>query len=152
VRRREVAGQAGVEVLGLGVLVFVIGTLVVANAWAVVDAKFAVAAAAREATRAYVEAAPADDPLGRAHEAARAAIASSGREPQRLTLELLEGGFARCRTVRFEASYPVTHVVLRALGDGPGTTIASARAAELVDPFRSGVPGEAEACEHEPAP
>ena len=54
---RDDRGQvAGIEVLPFGFLVLVAGTLLVVNAWAVVDAKFAVDAAVREAARAYVEA------------------------------------------------------------------------------------------------
>ena len=50
-------GQVGgIEALPFGLLVFVVGALLVANAWAVVDAKLAVDAAARQATRHYVEA------------------------------------------------------------------------------------------------
>ena len=47
------------EVLPFGFLMFVSVTLLLANAWAVIDAKLAVSAAAREAVRAYVE---SDDP------------------------------------------------------------------------------------------
>ena len=61
-RRRRIdwnedCGQVGgIEVLPFGLLVFIVGTLLVANAWAVVDAKLAVTSAAREAVRSYVEA------------------------------------------------------------------------------------------------
>ena len=58
-RRRcadERGAVGGIEVLPLGMLVLVVGTLLVVNAWAVVDAKLAASAAAREAARAYVEA------------------------------------------------------------------------------------------------
>ena len=56
-RARSDAGMAGgVEALPFGLLVFVVGALLTLNAWAVVDAKFAVDAAARQATRSYVEA------------------------------------------------------------------------------------------------
>ncbi len=50
------AGQAGLEAVLFGVLVFVLGTMLVVNAWAVVDAKLAATSAAREAARSYVEA------------------------------------------------------------------------------------------------
>ncbi|MGZ4694068.1 MAG: hypothetical protein ACXWA3_10620, partial [Acidimicrobiales bacterium] len=53
--RRDDRGQlAGIEVLPFGVLVFVVGALLITNAWAVVDAKIAVDAASREAVRTYV--------------------------------------------------------------------------------------------------
>src|SRR2546430_1536361 len=53
---RDQRGQAGgLEALAVGVLVFVLGTLAVAGVWGIVDAKWAVSDAAREATRTYVE-------------------------------------------------------------------------------------------------
>lgn len=136
-RRRE-SGQAGIEAVPFGLLTFVIGSLLVANAWAVIDAKIAVSAAAREATRAYVEA-PADgDPLSLADAAARAAVGGSGRDPHRLVLTPLEAKFARCETVRFEAAYRLPAVRLPWLG-GFGAFTARARHAEMVDPLRTGV-------------
>jgi len=45
----------GFEVLPFGLLLFVSAMLVITNAWAVVDSKFAASSAAREATRAYTE-------------------------------------------------------------------------------------------------
>ena len=54
------AGEAGfaggLEGLLFGLLLFVVGTLLVATAWGAVDTKFAVDAAARQAVRTYVEA------------------------------------------------------------------------------------------------
>ncbi|MGH9189902.1 MAG: hypothetical protein ACRD0Q_07720 [Acidimicrobiales bacterium] len=143
--KRGEAGQvASIEVLPFGVLTFVVATLLVANAWAVVDAKVAVSAAAREATRAYVEATPGADPSTLADDAARAAMAGFGRRPERLELVMLEGGFSRCRLVRFQASYRLPAVFLPWVGGagrsyGQGFT-ASARHAEVVDPYRDGVP------------
>lgn len=135
------------EVLALGVLVFVVGTLVVANAWAVVDARLAVGTAAREATRAYVETAPGDDPVARAEASAQDAIAGLGRRADRLTLRLIDGTLARCRLVRFEATYPVPSVLVPWLGDSSPQFTATARYAEVVDPFRSGLAGTAGDCD-----
>ena len=74
--------------LPFGLLTFVVGTLLVANAWGVVDAKLAVTSAAREAVRAYVEApTPATRPR-RADDAAAEAIAGHGRNPDATTLEI----------------------------------------------------------------
>src|SRR5207248_1263005 len=54
---RDERGQiGGIEAVAFGVLVFVLGLLIVVNAWGVVDAKVAAAAAAHDAARAYVEA------------------------------------------------------------------------------------------------
>ncbi len=143
--RRDESGQAGIEVVPFGLLTFVVVTLLIANAWAVIDAKIAVSSAAREATRAYVEA-PADaDPLSLADDAARAAVRGAGRDPDRLVLTPLEATFARCETVRFEATYELPAVRLPWLG-GMGTFTARARHAEIVDPFRTGVPRSVNGC------
>ena len=138
-------GQVGIE-LQFGLLTFVVGALLVANAWAVIDAKVAVSAAAREATRAFVES-PADgDPLAAADAAARSAIQGAGRDPAQLVLTPLEATFARCETVRFEASYQIPAVRVPWIGGfGSGFT-ASARHAEVVDPYRTGVPRTVNGC------
>ncbi|HVL28606.1 MAG TPA: hypothetical protein VM390_10695 [Acidimicrobiales bacterium] len=145
--RRDERGQlAGAEALPFGVLVFVVGVLLVANAWAVVDAKMAVSSAAREAVRAYVESPVDEDPAARADAAGRAAIAGMGRDPGRLGLTALEADFTRCAEVRFEASYPVPFLTVPFMGGfGRGFT-AVARHAEIVDPYRSGVPRGAATC------
>lgn len=143
---RSESGQAGMEVIPFGVLTFVVGALLVANAWAVIDAKMTVSAAAREATRAFVEAPVDADPLALADAAARSAIAGAGRDPARLVLTPLEAEFARCETARFEASYRVPAVVVPWIGGlGSGFT-ATARYAEVVDPYRSGVPRTVNGC------
>ena len=144
---RDESGQvAGIEALPFGLLTFVVGALFVANAWAVIDAKMAVSAAAREATRAFVEA-PADaDPLALADAAARSAIDGAGRDPGQLVLTPLEATFARCETVRFEASYQIPAIRVPWIGGfGSGFT-ATARHAEVVDPYRTGVPRTVNGC------
>jgi hypothetical protein len=144
--RRSESGQAGMEVIPFGVLTFVVGALLVANAWAVIDAKMAVSAAAREATRAFVEAPVDGDPLALADAAARSAIAGAGRDPAKLTLTPLDAIFARCETVRYEASYQIPAVRVPWVGGfGAGFT-ATARHAEVVDPYRSGVPAAVNGC------
>ena len=144
--RRNESGQAGMEVIPFGLLTFVVGALLVANAWAVVDAKMAVSAAAREATRAFVEAPVDGDPLALADAAARSAIAGAGRDAAKLTLTPLGAVFARCETVQFEASYQIPAVQVPWVGGfGSGFT-ATARHAEVVDPYRSGVPRTVNGC------
>jgi hypothetical protein len=144
--RRDQSGQAGMEVIPFGLLTFVVGVLLVANAWAVIDAKMAVSAAAREATRAFVEAPVDGDPLGLADAAARAAIAGAGRDPGQLVLTPLEAVFARCETVRFEASYQIPAVKVPWVGSYGNGFTATARHAEVVDPYRTGVPRSAGGC------
>lgn len=140
--RRDQSGQAGLEAIPFGLLTFVVGLLLVVNAWAVIDAKIAVSSAVREATRAYVEAPSDGEPLDLADAAARSAIRGAGRNPEVLVLTPLDGTFARCQTVRFEASYQLPAVRVPWLG-GFGTFTARARHAEIVDPFRTGVPRSA---------
>lgn len=138
------------EVIPFGVLTFVVGVLLVANAWAVIDAKMAVSAAAREATRAFVEAPVGGDPMGLADAAARSAIAGAGRDPAKLTLTPLEAVFERCETVQYEASYRVPAVQVPWVGGfGAGFT-ATARHAEVVDPYRSGLPPTVNGCATSP--
>jgi len=146
-RCRGDAGQvAGIEALPFGVLVFVVGALLVTNVWGVIDAKLAATSAAREAARAYVEA--DDEPTAgeAAALAAAEAIDAHGRSPDRLVLEQVEGRFARCARVTFRASYPVPAIALPWIGGFGEAFTATARHSEIVDPYRSGLPGVA-ACE-----
>ena len=130
-----------------GLLTFVVGVLLAANAWAVVDAKMAMSAAAREATRAYVEAPEGSDPMALAEAAAREAVRGHGRDPDRLELQALESGFTRCQVVRFEARYQVPAVGLPFLGGRGAGFTAAARHAEVVDPYRDGVPAATSRCD-----
>jgi len=145
---RGEAGQvAGIEAVPFGLLVFVVAVLFITNAWAVIDAKMTVASAAREATRAYVEAPAEADPDALAQGAAADAVRGGGRDPGRLTLTAESGGFTRCQRVTFAASYPVPAVTLPWIGGfGHGFT-ATARHSEVVDPLRSGVPLGDQACD-----
>ena len=157
--RGDDRGQAGgIEVLPFGLLVFVVGTLLIANAWAVVDAKLAVDAAAREAARHFVEADVPDardfaDAEAGARQTGYEALAAHGREEARSSIELTglespdgEAGFTRCARATFTASYDVPVLRLPWIGGfGSGLDVTS-RHSELVDPYRDGVPGSAEAC------
>jgi hypothetical protein len=142
------AGQiAGVEGVIFGVLVFVLGTLVIANAWGVVDAKIAASSAAREATRAFVESPSAEraDALARAEEAATETITGLGRAPDRMHLVVESAELARCARVTMRVDYDVPLIIIPLLGrHGSGFT-ASGRHSEVVDPFRSG-PATAGSC------
>jgi len=142
---RNEAGQVGgLEGLTFGVLVFVFGTLVVANAWGVVDAKMAATAAAREAARTYVEAASARDAGADAEDAGYDAIIAHGRRRERALVERVDGGaFARCERVTIQVTYRVPLIAVPLLGQaGDGLTV-TARHAEVVDPYRSGLDGRA---------
>ncbi len=154
------SGQVGgIEALPFGILVFVVGALLVANAWAVVDAKVAVDAAARQATRHYVESEVAgpghpDDQEQAAVDAGLAALEAHGRDPADATIGLSaltgsggQSGFSRCARATFTVSYEVPALTVPWVGGfGDGIDVTSSHS-ELVDPFRSGVPGSAAACD-----
>ncbi|HET6950265.1 MAG TPA: hemolysin family protein [Acidimicrobiales bacterium] len=157
-RRSDDRGQvAGIEALPFGLLVFVVGALLVVNAWAVIDAKLATDAAARQATRTYVEADAGThgsaDAEAAANRAGLAALAAHGRDPAQATIGLtgLEGvggqtGFSRCARATFRVEYHVPALTIPWVGGfGDGFDVTSTHS-ELVDPFRSGVPGSAAAC------
>jgi hypothetical protein len=132
--------------------------LVCSCSWAVIDSKLAVDAAARQATRHFVE---ADVPVAGEFSVAEAearlagyeALTAHGRERARSTVELtgLESpdgrvGFIRCARATFTASYEVPVLSLPWIGGfGSGLDVTSSHS-ELVDPYRDGVPGSAEPC------
>lgn len=144
-RRRgwDERGQVGgVEGLIFGVLIFVFGTLLVTNAWGVVDAKLAATAAAREAARTYVEGTSAADADRAARQAAQEAIEGHGRRWDRATMELTGATFARCARITAQVRYEAPLIVIPLLGQhGSGFTV-SGKHSELVDPYRSGLGAE----------
>lgn len=139
--RNEDGVVGGVEVLPFGVLVFVVGTLIVLYAWAVVDAKLAVAAAAREGARAYVETPAGADPRTAAAAAVQRSLAAVGRTA-RTPQVTITGSFERCSRVTVSVGYGVPALRLPWMGD-IGATTARSTASEIVDPLRSGLGGTA---------
>lgn len=139
----EAGVLGGFEVLPFGFLVFVAGTLLIANAWGVVDAKLAASAAAREAARAFVESeGPEPSALAEAGAAARGAILGHGRDPGRMAIRgdgPLE--LRRCARATFEVTYQVPTLTVPWIGAfGAGVIDTSARHSEVVDPYRDDVP------------
>lgn len=143
-RRRPARGEAGqlagIEAVPFALLVLVVGALVVANAWAVIDAKLAVDAAAREATRTYVEGWP--DPVAswrQAQAVGQEAATAQGRQGSRVELQrTLEPGYQRCARVRITASYRLPALSLPFIGGvAHGFTVSSTHS-EVIDPYRSG--------------
>src|SRR4051812_10188160 len=143
---RDDRGQvAGIEAIPFGILLFVIGALLIADAWAVIDVKMAVTSAAREAARSYVEAPDHDSGLQAAEQAANEAIAAQGRDTTRVRIEGPSdpSAFTRCHRITFTVSYPVPALTLPGIGGfGHGFTVTASHS-EIVDPFRNDVPGEA---------
>lgn len=146
-RRNERGAIGGIEGLAFGVLVFVFGTLIVVYAWAVIDAKLAVSAAAREAGRAYVEARPGDASVA-ADTAARATLAGHGR-PYVSPPTVSPADFRRCGRIEVVVVTKVRRVGLPLVGRSAGESTVSARHVEYVDPYRSGLDGAA-ACSNQP--
>lgn len=131
----------GVEALPFGFLVFVVGTLLIVNAWAVVDAKLAVTAASREGVRVFVE---SDEGVAASSANSRAtqALAAFGRADGRGTVGSVaaDGAFARCNRVSMEVTYDVPAITLPWIGGfGESITVRSVHS-EIIDPYRDGVP------------
>lgn len=138
-RRSDESGfVAGLEALAFGVLIFVLGTLVVVNAWAVVDTKFAASAAAREAVRAAVEAGAVADQPARAQSAADEALAGHGIEADAEVVPL-RLGLERCQQVAYQVRIEVPALLLPGLTERIAPFVVVAEHREVVDPFRSGL-------------
>jgi hypothetical protein len=142
---RDEDGLAGAEALIFGVLIFVVGTLLVVNAWGVIDAKMAASASAREATRVLVEAPEGADRLGIADQVVRATLVGHGKDPARLVgAPDVQGAIARCARIRVDVRYLVPTITLPWIGGlGSGRLEVRGSHTEVVDPFRSGLSGEA---------
>lgn len=139
----ERGAVGGVETLPFSILIFVLGTLLLVNAWGVIDAKFAVSSASREATRTLAE----SDDAGAGDQAARVAaedaVSAYGRDPARLDLSGPTGALVRCGTVSYTATYPVPAIRIPVIGGfGRGFDVTSTHSSR-VDALRSGLPGEA---------
>jgi hypothetical protein len=136
----------GIEVLPFGLLVFVVGGLLVANAWGVVDAKLAVVSAAREAVRSYVEATDGEAGAVAAIEAGRSVVAGHGRNPDRVVVEVRHDGdqpYERCVRATVTVTYHVPAIALPFIGGYGDAFEVRASQSEIVDPYRSGLPGSA---------
>lgn len=140
---RNQSGVVGAEVLPFVVLVFVVGTLVFAQAWAALDAKLAAVSGAREAVRTFVE-----HPGRGSADATGAAVAAGTQTISGYSIDG-DGAVAaagtprlhRCERVTFEASVEAPRLALPHIRRSP--TVARARASEIVDPFRHGLGGRA---------
>ena len=142
-RRSEDGFAGGAEGLLFGLLLFVVGTLLIGNAWAVVDAKLALDAASREATRTYVE---SSDAATAGHDAEMAAVETLrgyGRDPARASVAIDGAPFGRCVRVRIVVSYRIPLVAVPIIGGRGSGEVVSSQHSEVVDPYRSGLAGAA---------
>ena len=147
--RVDERGQGGLEVLPFGFLVLVVGTLLIVNVWAVIDAKVAAESASREAARAYVEAAGEAEALERGEAAAREALAGHHRDQdERVRIVApADGSFVRCGRISWTVEYDVPTLTLPWIGGlGGGVITARATHSEVVDAYRSGPPVEGGGC------
>jgi len=145
-RCRGDRGQVGgIEVLPFGFLIFVAITLLIANAWGVIDAKLAVTNSAREAVRAYVEADTSQQAELGSFFGAKQTLASYGRDDARATIgrPVVNGGFARCARVSVTVTYSVPAISIPFIGGFGNLQPVASTHSELIDPFRDGLKGVA---------
>lgn len=136
-------GQAGAEVLAIVFVVLLGFVLLAVNAWAVVDGRAGVVAAGREALRAFVEADDAASAAAAVQRAVDDALRAAGRDPARAQIRIELDAFERCAPVRIAVRYPVDTVALPSAIGFPRTVEVTSTHVGRVDPFRSGLDGEA---------
>ncbi len=143
-RRPDEAGfVGGFEGLLFGLLLFVVGTLLVANAWAVIDTKAAAEDAARQAARTYVEGPSEVLATTGAQQAAGEALAGFGRDPARAGVSVTAGRFGRCQRITITVTYPSPLLELPWIGQVGSAEHVRASHSELIDPYRTGLTGAA---------
>ncbi len=144
-RERDEAGVVGFEVLPFLVIVFVLGTLVFAQFWAVLDAKLTTASAAREATRTFVE---QPGPAGtnaasrQALDAGRRVLTGNQLTSKGTIKPVGSLSLRRCDRVTFEARTTVPNMAPARSANRAQIVVVS-RHTEVVDPLRSGLTGKA---------
>lgn len=143
---RELVGDergfvGGFEALPFGFLVFVAGSLLLVNAWAVFDSHLAAGAAAREAVRAFVESrGPEAAAVADAEAAAVEALEGHGKDRSRMTLRWEGASLERCQPVTASVTYEVPLVAIPWIGAfGGGVLRTSAEHTEVVDPYATGL-------------
>lgn len=135
--------MGGVEVVPVASLVLITGVLLVADAWAVLDAKLAVEQAAREGARAGIEEPERSAAAASARRAATDAFSAGGRPASRLEVRTRGRWDERCAAIEVRTSTSVRSVRLPFIGPfGPPVTVRG-RHREVLDPYRSGLRGEA---------
>ena len=133
----------GAEAMLFGVVVLAAGTMLVANVWAVIDAKVAVTAASREAARVLVESSDPSNGRASAVAAATAAMGGHNRSLSSGDISFSIGRFGRCARVTVTVRYAVPAKAVPWWGGLRPLTVAS-RHSEVIDPYRSGLSGEAD--------
>lgn len=140
-RRDDDRGAAGVEMLPLGFLVFVVGSLMIVNAWTVVDSWMAVSTASREGARVFVES-PPDEAWPATQQRVLDVMDDYGRgtrtlAPQPPVIEG-DGSYTRCALVTVSVEYDLAFITLPFLGGFGSIDTIEATHSERIDPYRSG--------------
>lgn len=129
---------AGADMLIFGVLAFVMGSLLVVNVWNVIDASFAVSAAAREGARTFTESDP-DTAWAESQSRMLEVMDEYGRSDRAVSPQLPNvGSYERCAVITVTAEYDVALVRLPIFGQFGTMTRVSASHSERIDAYRSG--------------
>ncbi len=127
----------GLEMLPFGFLIFVLGSLIIVNAWTVIDSWMAVSTASREAARVFVESDPGD-----AWPAAAARIdevmRDYGRHERLVPPVAPTGTYERCAAVTITVAYDVAFIQVPIFGGFGSLTRIESSHTERIDPWRSG--------------
>lgn len=144
---------AGAESLLFGALIFVVGMVIAINAWGVVDTHMAADAVAREVARTLVESTPATATTTRLDDVATSVLVTMGRTPD-VTLGYRDasGGVVtdparlvtRCQRITVTATMSTLTVRLPFVGGWGSPWSLTGRHSEVIDPYRSGLAGEAD--------
>ncbi len=136
--RDERGAIGGAEMLPLGFLVFVVGSIMILNAWTVVDSWMAVSTAAREGARVYVESDPLDA-WPNAEARISEVMEEYGRGERALppTAPAL-ADYERCAVVTITASYELAFITVPFVGGIGSLDVIEARHSERIDPYRAG--------------
>ncbi len=137
-------GVVGFEVLPFLVLVFMVGSLMFAQSWAVLDAKMATTSGARQATRTYVEQSgkSSSNASKRAVQAGETAITAHSLPGESSITPIGVLSLQRCQRVTFAATQKIPALRLP-LRSNPSPIVVRSQHSEIVDPFRSGLKGQA---------
>jgi hypothetical protein len=143
-QRADELGQAGAEVIVGGVVMIIAITLALTNVWAVLDTKMVASDAARAAAQAYIE----EDDAASASEVAQVTAARQldKRFPSKWKAVPVVDRFGRCESVAVRVEIKVGLIAVPFIGSVGGTKTVTSTHRTRIDPYRSGLRGEA-ACD-----
>ncbi len=127
----------GLEMLPFGFLVFVVGSLIIMNAWTVVDSWMAVSTASREGGRVFVESAP-DEAWPAARARIEEVMTEYGRSERLVAPSAPAGAYERCASVTITVAYDMAFINMPFVGGFGSLTRIESTHTERIDPWRSG--------------